>query len=66
MKFYPHPKGKYLNTQLVTCCYVDQIDKNIYQSVFEFGDDYKVLSSHGTYEEANKDVLDFVNFCAEN
>ena len=66
MKFYRHPKGKYINAQLVTCCYVDQIDKNIYQAVFEFGDDYKVLCSHVTFEEAEKDVLDFVKFCDEN
>jgi len=60
---YPHPSGKYLNPQLVTCCYVTQIEKTIYQSVFEFGDDYKILCSHSTLDEANKDVLDFVSFC---
>jgi hypothetical protein len=59
---YPHPSGKYLNPQLVTCCYTIQIEKNIYQSVFELGDN-KVLVSHGTFDEANKDVLDFVSFC---
>jgi hypothetical protein len=63
MKMYPHPSGKYFNTQLVTFCYVTQIEKNIFQSVFEFGNDYKVLSSHSTFEDANKDVLDFVDFC---
>jgi hypothetical protein len=63
MKMYPHPKGKYINPQRVTCCYVDQIDKNIFQSVFEFGDDYKILCSHGTFDEANQDVLAFVEFC---
>ena len=65
MKMYPLPNGKYLNPQLVTCCYVTQIEKNIYQSVFEFGNDYKVLCSHTTFDEANKDVLDFVSLCEE-
>ena len=41
----------------------EPIEKNIYQSVFEFGNDYKVLCSHTTFDEANKDVLDFVSFC---
>lgn len=66
MRFYPHPSGKYLNPQLVTCCYVTQIEKNIFQSVFEFGDVYKVLSSHATFAEADKDLQDFISFCEEN
>ena len=59
---YPHPRGKYLNPLLVTCCYAIQIEKSIYQSIFELGDK-KVLFSHGTHDEAEKDVLDFVSFC---
>ena len=62
MRMYPHPSGKYLNPQLVTCCYTIQIEKHIYQSVFEFGD-IKLLFSNGTLDEANKDVLDFVSLC---
>jgi len=65
MKMYPHPSGKFFNPQRVTFCYVTQIDKNIFQSVFEFGNEYKVLCSHGTFEEADKDVADFVSFCEE-
>ncbi|MCW8925102.1 MAG: hypothetical protein OQJ84_02510 [Xanthomonadales bacterium] len=65
MKMYPHPSGKFFNPQQVTFCYVTQIDKHIFQSVFEFGNEYKVLCSHGTFEEANKDVVDFVSFCEE-
>lgn len=63
---YPHPKGKYINPLLVTCCYVNQIDKYVYQSVFEFGEDYKILCSHGSFEEADKDVSDFVKFFEES
>ncbi len=66
MRMYLLPNGKYVNPQLVTCCYVSQIDKNIYQSVFEFNNEYKVLCSHGTFEEANKDVLNFASFCDES
>jgi hypothetical protein len=44
---------------------VDQIDKNVFQSVFEFGDDYKILCSHGTFDEANQDLLAFVEFCEQ-
>jgi hypothetical protein len=29
MKMYPLPNGKYLNPQLITCCYVTQIEKNM-------------------------------------
>ena len=65
MRMYPLPNGKYLNPQLVTCCYVIQIEKHIYQSVFEFGNNYKVLCSHKTFDEANQDVLGLVSFCAE-
>lgn len=65
MKMYPHPGGKYLNPLLVTCCHTIQIEKNIFQSVFELGRDYKILCSHETFDEANKDVLDFVSFCDE-
>ena len=66
MKLFQTPNGKYLNPRLVTCCYVDQIDKNIFQSVFEFGNDYKVKCSHETFEQADKSVKDFVKFCEKN
>jgi hypothetical protein len=64
MRMYPHPSGKYLNPQLVTCCYTIQIERTIYQSVFEFGDN-KVFFCHTTEDEANKDLLDFVSFCGK-
>ena len=63
MKMFPLPNEKYLNPQLVTCCYTVQIEKNIFQSVFELGNEYKVLCSHSTFEEADKTVEDFVAFC---
>ncbi len=66
MRMFPLPNGKFLNPLLVTCCYTVQIEKNIFQSVFELGNEYKILCSHGTFDEANKDVLDFVSFCDES
>lgn len=66
MKMFPLPNGKFINPLQVTCCYTVQIDKNIFQSVFEFGLEYKILCSHGTFEDANKDITDFVNFCDRN
>ncbi len=66
MKMFALPNGKYVNAQQVTCCYVTQIEKNIFQSVFELGNEYKVLCSHSTFDEANKDVLDFVEFCEKS
>ena len=66
MKMYPLPSGRYLNPLLVTCCYTVQIEKNIFQSVFELGNNYKILCSYETFDEANKEVLDFVSFYEEN
>ena len=66
MRMFPLPNGKYVNSHLVTCCYVTQIEKNIFQSVFELGNEYKVLCSHSTFDEANKDISDFVKFCDES
>jgi len=63
MKMYPLPNGKYLNPLLVTCCYTVQVEKNIFQSVYEIDGDYQVLCSHETFDQANKDVLAFVSFC---
>jgi hypothetical protein len=63
MAMYAHPNGKYLNTRLVTNCQVTQLDKNIFQAVYEFGKEHRVLFSHGTFEEAEKDLSDFVAFC---
>ena len=64
MRMYPHPSGKYLNPLLVTCCYTIQIEKSIFQSVFELGDN-KVFFCHSTLDEATADVVSFVNFCDE-
>lgn len=66
MKMFPLPNDKFINPLQVTCCYTTQIEKNIFQSVFELGNEYKILCSHGTFEDANKDILDFVKFCEEN
>lgn len=65
MKMYSLANGKFVNPLLVTCCYVVQIDKNIFQTVFEFGNEYKILCSHGSLDEANKDMTDFVAFAEQ-
>jgi len=58
------PNGKFINPTQVTCCYTTQIEKNIFQSVFEMSNQ-KVLVSLDTLDEADKVVTDFVKFCDE-
>jgi hypothetical protein len=65
MRMFKLPNDKYINPLQVSCCYITQLEKEIFQSVFEVGE-RKILVSHNTFEGANKDVLDFVKFCEEN
>jgi hypothetical protein len=65
MRMFPLPNGKFINPLQVTCCYTTQVEKNIFQSVFEM-DNNKVLVSLDTYDEADKVVQDFVKFCDES
>lgn len=62
MRMFQLPNGKFINPLQVTCCYTTQIEKNIFQTVFEMGNQ-KVLVSLDTFEEADKVVADFVSFC---
>jgi len=66
MGMFPLPNGKYINPLQITCCYTTQIERHIFQSVFEAAENKKILVSHDTLEEANKDIQDFVKFCEEN
>ena len=66
MKMYALNNGKYINPSLVTCCYVNQVERNIFQVVFEFGNEYQTLCSHSTGEDANKDLADFIAFCEDH
>lgn len=65
MKMFPLPNDKYINPLQVTCCYTTQIEKNIFQCVFEMGSN-KVLVSLDTLEQANEVISDFVSFCTED
>lgn len=65
MRMFPLPNGKFINPLQVTCCYTTQIEKNIFQAVFEM-DNNQVLVSLDTYDEADKVVQDFVQFCNES
>ena len=64
MKMFQLPNGKFINPLQVSCCYTTQVEKNIFQSVFEM-DNQKVLVSLDTLDEADKVVMEFVKFCNE-
>lgn len=66
MKMYALNNGKYINPMLVTCCYVNQVERNIFQVVFEFGNEYQTLCSHSTGEDANENLSDFIAFCEDH